>query len=49
VFSFSQAYMTQQGLTSGVSVYAQYWQRDPAHQDGTGVGLTDALEFDIVP
>jgi hypothetical protein len=40
--------MSQQGLAAGMSVYAQYWQRDPAHSDGTGVGLTDALNFDIV-
>ena len=31
-----------------MTVYAQYWQRDPAHLDGTGVGLTDALGFDVV-
>lgn len=47
-FHFSQAYMGQQGLAAGASVYAQYWQRDPAQPDGTGVGLTDALNFDIV-
>lgn len=48
-FPFSQVYMAQQGFAAGMTVYAQYWQRDPAQLDGTGVGLTDALEFDVVP
>jgi len=34
-------------LVSGQLVNAQYWYRDTAHPDGTGVGLTDAVEFEI--
>ena len=29
---------------SGVTKYFQHWFRDPAHPDGTGVGLSDGLE-----
>ena len=47
-FNFSQAYMSQHGLIAGMSVYAQYWQRDPDQPDGTSVGLTDALTFNVV-
>jgi len=36
-------------LAPGQRVNAQWWSRDPAHPDGTGVGLTDALEFVIGP
>ena len=34
-------------LVAGASVAAQYWQRDPAHPDGTGIGLTNAVHFCI--
>ena len=36
------------GLVPGVSVYAQYWYRDPANAHG-GVGLTDAAAFTLCP
>lgn len=42
---FTQAMMAAAGLGSGTTVYAQYFFRDPAHPDGSGVGHTDALEF----
>lgn len=48
-FHFSQAWMVQKGLQAGERVYAQYWYRDPDHLDGTGVGLTDALSFTLMP
>lgn len=48
-FYFSQTYLAQQGITAGTTVHAQYWQRDPDHPDGTGVGLTDAVAFVVVP
>lgn len=48
-FHFAQTYFAQQGLAAGASVHAQYWQRDPEHPDGTGVGLTDALVFSVIP
>lgn len=46
-FSFSQSYMTSKGLIAGDQVFAQFWQRDPAHMDGTGVGLSNALGFTL--
>ena len=46
-YHFSQAYMQGQGLSAGTPVFAQYWYRDPAHADGTGVGLSDALAFTV--
>mgnify|MGYP006908357135 CR=1 FL=1 len=36
-------------LSAGAVVRAQLWARDPAHPDGTGVGLTDAVEFELCP
>ena len=48
-FHFSHAYMASYLLMPGLSLYAQYWQRDGLHPDGTGQGLTDGLEFTITP
>jgi hypothetical protein len=36
-------------LTAGTTVFAQFWQRDPGHPDGTGQGLTNGLQFAIAP
>jgi len=36
-------------LVPGALASAQYWARDPAHPDGTGVVLTDAVELPICP
>lgn len=38
---------TNPGLTTCVSVFAQYWYRDPQDAFGFGSGLSDALEFEI--
>jgi hypothetical protein len=46
-FHFSASYMALHALPTGISVFAQYWFRDPAHPDGTGAGLSDALQFMI--
>lgn len=48
-FFFSHAYMASEGLTAGSTVHGQFWMRDPAHPDGTGVGLSNALYFAILP
>lgn len=48
-FHMTQSYMALQGLTPGTKVHAQGWYRDPSHPDGTGVGLTDAISFEIKP
>lgn len=34
-------------LVPGLEVNCQYWSRDPQNVDGTGVGLTDAVQFVI--
>ena len=36
-------------LVPGALVSVQYWMRDGAQADGTGVGLTDAIQFRICP
>lgn len=36
-------------LVPGQMVNAQFWMRDPANSDGTGVGLSDALETTVAP
>jgi len=46
---FSQAEMAAAGFGPGTIFYAQYWQRDVTHPDGTGVGLTDALAVTVCP
>jgi len=33
----------------GDRINAQYYYRDPQHSDGTGYGLTDAVEFFVLP
>ena len=33
----------------GDTVDAQVFYRDPMHSDGTGFGLTEAVEFVILP
>jgi len=44
---FDQATMASAGLAPGAQVHGQFWMRDPAHPDGTGVVLTDGLAFTI--
>lgn len=48
-FHFTQAYMGQVSLQAGDFLFCQYWYRDPFHQDGLGVGLTDAAMSVICP
>ena len=52
-FSFDFNAFAQSGanpqLTNGTVVRAQLWSRDPQHADGTGVSLTDAIEFELCP
>lgn len=47
--SFTQDYMNAHFLTPATTIYAQFWQRDGLHSDGTGQGLTDGLQFVILP
>lgn len=46
---FSQAYMNGRLLFAGTRVSAQYWYRDPDNTDGTGVALSDAVSFTVIP
>lgn len=48
-YPFTQAYMAANSLFPGTSVHAQFYYRDTAHADGTGVGLSDAVRFTIAP
>lgn len=45
----SQGYFNAQAFTVGTQVYAQYFYRDPAHLDGTGFGLSNAIDFTVCP
>jgi hypothetical protein len=44
---WKKSFMASLGLTPGQSVYAQFAYHDPG--DPTGIGLTDALRFDVLP
>lgn len=48
-FFFSQAYMATHAVVASDTIYAQWFARDPAHPDGTGRSLSDALEFTVCP
>ena len=41
--------LTDPFLTVGSTAFAQFWYRDPAHPDGTGIGITDAATFTVCP
>lgn len=45
----TQAEMAAHGLDPGERLWGQFWLRDPAHPDGTGTSLSDALEIQIQP
>jgi WD40 repeat protein len=48
-YTFAHAYAALHGVSVGSTLHAQYYYRDPAHPDGTGVGLSDALRFTWLP
>jgi len=48
-FHFSHAFMAHYFLQPGSTINAQWWQRDPPHLDGSGMGLTDAASFGVYP
>ena len=52
-FAFDFNALIQSGqvpaLGSGRVVNGQYWSRDPANADGTGISLADAVELTICP
>jgi hypothetical protein len=41
--------MILQGMTPGMTVCVQFVYRDPAHPDGTGVGLSEGVRFSVFP
>ena len=47
VLPFTQALMSQEGFDVCETVHGQWWMRDPQNPDGTGVALTDGIEFTI--
>ena len=49
VFHVSQEYLSQQLLTPGTRVYAQWYGRDPGFPHPDNVSLTDAVEFVVGP
>ena len=42
-------WMANHGWTVGTTVHGQWWFRDPTHPDGTGIGLSDAIQFTVCP
>jgi len=48
-FAFTHAYAAQFALAPGTTFYAQWFARDPANLDGTGVSLSNGLEATLCP
>ena len=48
-FHFSQSYMQGWSLAAGQQMCAQFWSRDPFIAPPNNVGLTDAVQFVILP
>ena len=48
-FPFTQAEMQLEGLEPCDRIWGQWWLRDPANPDGTGVALSNAIEVEIAP
>lgn len=48
-FAFTHAYAAQFALAPGTTIYSQWFSRDPANPDGTGVSLSNGLEATLCP
>jgi hypothetical protein len=48
-FAFSDGYMQAHALAAGTHFFGQYWSRDPFFPVPNNIGLTDAIEFVLVP
>jgi hypothetical protein len=49
VFSFDHAYMALHGLSVGAHVFGQFWSRDPFLAQPNNIGLTDGVQFTLLP
>jgi len=49
IWRLRQSFMNHLGLIPGDVVHAQWYFRDTAQGDGTGVGLSDAISFTVQP
>ncbi len=48
-FHFRQNYMSTHGLVPGDTIYGQFYSRDPGFAAPNDIGLTDAVQFGIIP
>lgn len=48
-FHFRHSYMLSHGLMPGDTVYGQFHSRDPGFAPPNNIGLTDAVQFGIIP
>lgn len=48
-YHFTQTYMSGHGMNAFDTIYCQWYSRDPANPDGTGVSLSNALAFTVSP
>ncbi|MBK7878377.1 MAG: hypothetical protein IPJ77_22205 [Planctomycetes bacterium] len=48
-FFFSHAYLNARAIVPFETIFAQWYMRDAAHPDGTGVGLSDGVAFTVCP
>jgi len=48
-FAFTRSFLTSQGVAPGMSIYGQFWSRDPGYSPPNNCGLTDAVSFVVLP
>lgn len=48
-FPMTSLYMQHHGLSPGTTVFAQYYSRDGGFTPPNQIGLTDALQFTVLP
>ncbi len=45
----TQTFLTGTGALPGTTLYAQFFYRDRFHPDGSGLGLSDGVSFELLP